>query len=344
MATLIKGISASDNRGRLLFGLFLLAGIVLLLLSAAASISFGAARIDVVTAWKAIFMFDPNSTEHQIIQSLRIPRTVADIIVGASLAIAGAIMQGATRNPLADSGLMGVNSGAAFAIALAFAFIPGSSHTVMLLICFAGAGLGAGLTYLAASINRRGMTPERLVLAGISITMLFGALGTFISIKFSIGKALVYWTSGSVAGATWEEILFVAPWFIGGLLLAIFLSPSISVLSLGEEVAINVGQRTQLIKLLSMLAVLILAGLSTSLVGPVSFVGLIVPHMIRFVVGIDYRRIIPASAIYGSVFMLTADLFGRLVARPNELALGIVFAIIGVPFFLFISRREKRAF
>jgi iron complex transport system permease protein len=344
MNEMIKEQSASVSRGSFIYVLILIAGFVMLLLGAAASISFGAARIDVVTAWKAVFAFDSSSTEHQIIQALRIPRTIADIIVGVSLALAGAIMQGATRNPLADSGLMGVNSGAAFAIALAFAFIPGSSHTQMLLVCFAGAGLGAGMTYLTASLNKRGMTPERLVLAGISITMLFSALGTFISIKYNIGKALVYWTSGSVAGASWEELAFVAPWFVVGTVLALSLAPSVAILSLGEEIAVSVGQRTALVKLLSMLAVLLLAGLSTSLVGPVSFVGLIVPHLMRFFVGIDYKRIIPASAIYGGVFMLLADVSGRMLARPNELALGIVFAIIGVPFFLFISRREKRAF
>ncbi|MFF2885974.1 FecCD family ABC transporter permease [Paenibacillus sp. NPDC057967] len=341
---MMKNQSASVNRGRFIYMLFLVLGFVLLLLCAAASISFGAARINIVTAWEAVFVFDPAITEHQIIQSARIPRTIADIMVGVSLAIAGAIMQGTTRNALADSGLMGVNSGAAFAVALAFAFLPGSSHMQLLLIGFAGAGLGAGTTYLAAALNRRGMTPERLVLAGISITMLFSALGTFVSMKFNIGKALVYWTSGSVAGASWEELLFVLPWFVAGVVLALCLSPSIAVLSLGDDIAVSVGQRTRLVKLLSLLAVLILAGLSTSLVGPVSFVGLIVPHMMRFIVGIDYRRIVPASAIYGGVFMLLADVAGRILARPNELALGIIFAIIGVPFFLFIFRREKRAF
>jgi len=344
MDTMTKNKSASVNRGNFIYWLLLIVGVVLLLVFAAASISFGAARIHIAIAWEAVFDFDPALTEHQIIQFARIPRTIADIMVGTSLAVAGAIMQGATRNALADSGLMGVNSGAAFAVALALAFLPGSSHTQLLLICFTGAGLGAGMTYLAAALNRRGMTPERLVLAGIAITMLFSALGTFVSMKYNIGKALVYWTSGSVAGASWEDIAFVAPWFAAGVVLAIGLSPSIAILSLGDETAVSVGQRTTLVKLLSLLAVLVLAGLSTSLVGPVSFVGLIVPHTMRFVVGIDYRRIIPASAIYGGVFMLLADVAGRLLARPNELALGIVFAIIGVPFFLFISRREKRAF
>jgi iron complex transport system permease protein len=328
--------------GRTIFPLFLLLGVLLLLLAATASISFGAARMDISTAWAAVFAFNPELPEHQIIQALRFPRTVADIVVGISLSVAGAIMQGTTRNPLADSGLMGVNSGAAFSMALVLAFIPGIGYTESLLMCFAGAGLGAGMTYLVASLNKRGMTPQRLVLAGMSITMLFGAMGTFISIRYKVGQALSYWTAGSVAGATWSELALIAPWFVGGLALAFVLSPSIAILSLGEEIAVGFGQRTAQIKLLSMIAVLILSGLSVALVGPVAFVGLIVPHMMRFMIGVDYRYIIPASAVYGGVFMLAADLAGRLVNRPNEVALGIVFAMLGVPLFLFISSRVRR--
>ncbi|MFF2885940.1 FecCD family ABC transporter permease [Paenibacillus sp. NPDC057967] len=330
--------------GRPYFVLFMVLGVLLLLLAAAASLSYGAARMSLTTAWSAVFDFDPNLTEHQIIQSLRIPRTSADIVAGMCLAVAGAVMQGYTRNPLADSGLMGVNAGAAFAMAIALAFMPGQLQTSTLLISFVGAGLGAGLTYLAVSMNRRAMTPQRLVLAGMSITMLFGAIGTFISLNYGIGHALAYWTSGSVAGATWPELKLVMPWFLGGLALSLFIARSITVLSLGEEIAKGFGQRIGLVKLLATLAVLLLAGVSVALVGPIGFVGLIVPHMMRFFVGVDYRYIIPASAVYGGVLMVVADLAGRLINRPSETALGIIFAIIGVPFFLLIASRERRAF
>jgi iron complex transport system permease protein len=336
--------SAPVFRGRTFFVIFLLIGMLLLLVAAAASISFGAARMEISTAWAAVFSFNPELPDHQIIHALRFPRTVADIVVGISLSVAGAIMQGTTRNPLADSGLMGVNAGAAFSMALVLAFLPGIGYTQSLLMCFAGAGLGAGMTYLAASLNRRGMTPQRLVLAGMSITMLFGAMGTFISIRYKIGQALSYWTAGSVAGATWSELALIAPWFIAGLALAFVLSPSIAILSLGEEIAVSFGQRTTQIKLLSTVALLILSGLSVILVGPIAFVGLIVPHMMRFMIGVDYRYIIPASAVYGGVFMLAADLAGRLINRPNEMALGIVFALLGVPLFLFISSRVRREY
>lgn len=144
-----------------------------------------------------------------------------------------------------------------------------------------------------------------------------------------------------MAGATWSELALIAPWFVGGMILAFVLSPSIAILSLGEDIAVGFGQRITQIKLLSTLAVLILSGLSVVLVGPIAFVGLIVPHLMRLIVGVDYRYIIPASAVYGGIFMLAADLTGRLVNRPNEVALGIVFAMLGVPLFLFISSRVR---
>jgi iron complex transport system permease protein len=253
-------------------------------------------------------------------------------------------MQGYTRNPLADSGLMGVNAGAALAMAVTLVFLPGQLQTTTLLVSFIGAGLGAGLTYLAASMNRSGMTPQRLVLAGISITMLFGAVGSFISLNYGIGRALAYWTSGSVAGATWMEIKLVIPWFLGGLALSLFIARSITVLNLGEEIAKGFGQRIVLVKMIATLAVLLLAGVAVALVGPIGFVGLIIPHIMRFFVGVDYRYIIPASAIYGGALMVVADIAGRLINRPAETALGIIFAMIGVPFFLLIASKERRAF
>lgn len=332
------------KKSKLGFTLYMIIGFVLLIICIAASISFGAAKMDIGTAWKAILNFNPDITEHQIIRTLRLPRTFGDIIVGSSLAVAGAIMQGSTRNPLADSGLMGVNSGAAFTIALCLAFFPGYTYYMLSIFSFVGAGLGVGVTYLIASISKRGMTPQRLVLSGISVSMLFSAMSSFIGIKYSIGQKLSYWSAGGVASISWSELMVVAPWFIVGIAIAFILSPSITVLSLGEEVAKGLGQRTIMIKSIASVVVLILAGISVSIAGPIGFVGLIVPHIMRFLLGVDYRYIIPASAIYGGAFMVLADLIGRLINRPYETALGIIFAIVGVPFFLYISRREGRSF
>ncbi len=334
----------TDKKSKLSFTLYMIIGLIFLIIVIVGSISFGAAKMDIDTAWKAILEFNSDITEHQIIRTLRLPRTFGDMVVGASLAVAGAIMQGSTRNPLADSGLMGVNSGATFLIALCLAFYPGHTYFKLSMFSFVGAGIGVGVTYFIASLSKRGITPQRLVLSGISISMLFSAMSSFIGIKYNIGQQLSYWSAGGVASISWSELMVVMPAFIIGIIVSIIISPSITMLSLGEEVAKGLGQKTIMIKFIASLVVLILAGISVSIAGPIGFVGLIVPHIIRFFVGVDYRYIIPASALYGACFMVAADLMGRLINRPYETPLGIIFAIIGVPFFLYISRRERRAF
>ncbi|GBF74163.1 ferrichrome ABC transporter permease [Paenibacillus sp. 598K] len=334
----------SKPHGAIKFTLYIVIGLGLTALMSALSISFGAADLRIATVWEAIFRFDPALRDHQIIQTLRLPRTVADLVVGCSLAVCGAIMQGTTRNPLADSGLMGITSGAAFAIALCLAFLPGYTYGQMMLFACLGAALATGMTYFIASLGKRGMTPQRLVLAGLSISMLFGALCQYLAINYDLGRALAFWTAGSTAGAKWGELLLVSPLFVGGVLLALALSPSVTLLSLGEDVAGGLGVRSGLIKGLSTLIVLVLTGLAVVIVGPVGFVGLITPHMVRYMVGVDYRYIIPACAVYGALLTVSADLAGRLVNRPFETPIGIIFSMIGVPYFLFLARRQRREF
>lgn len=332
------------RRGTANFIMYMFIGLGLLILMSAASISFGAADMSLSTAWGAIFKFNPALTEHQIIQTLRIPRTAANIIVGCSLAICGAIMQGTTRNPLADSGLMGISSGATFAIAFCMAFLPGSSYRNMMLFAFLGAAAATFITYFVASLGKRGLTPQRLVLSGISISMLFGAFSQYLSIKYRLAYALAYWTAGGTAGAKWSELLIVLPFFFLGVIVSIALSPSITMLNLGDDVAIGLGLKTKTVKSISTVVVLILTGLSVIVVGPVGFIGLIVPHIVRYLVGVDYRYIIPATGLYGSLFTVTADLVGRLINKPFETPIGIVFAVVGVPYFLYLSRKQRREF
>lgn len=330
--------------GALNFTIHMIAGVVLLVMISAASISFGAADMSLSTAWGAIFKFDASLTEHQIIQTLRLPRIAANIIVGCSLAVCGAIMQGTTRNPLADSGLMGISSGATFAIALCMAFLPGGSYGQMMLFACIGAAVTTGMTYLIASAGRGGMKPQRLVLAGISISMLFGAFSQYLSIKYRLGFALAYWTAGGTAGAKWSELAVVFPFFVAGMLASIALSPSITLLNLGEDTAVGLGLNTRRVKGFSTLIVLILTGLSVIVVGPVGFVGLIVPHIMRYLIGVDYRYIIPSAGLYGALFTVAADLAGRLINKPYETPIGIIFSIIGVPYFLYLTRRQGREF
>lgn len=332
------------KKGSANFFVYVVLGIVLLLIACFFSISYGAAAIPLKTAWQAIFSFDETLTEHQTILTLRLPRTIADMIVGASLAVSGAIMQGTTRNPLADSGLMGISSGATFAMALSLALMPQFNYIEMLVISCVGASLTTGLTYFVASTGKKGMTPQRLVLAGISISMLFGAMSSYLSIKYKLGHALMYFTAGGTAGAKWGELAVIFPLFVLGVLASIMLSPSVTMLSLGEEVALGLGLNIKRVKIFSTLIVLVLTGLSVVVIGPVSFVGLIVPHMIRFFVGVDYRFVIPASMLYGALLTVVADIIGRVINRPFETPIGIIFSLIGVPFFLYLVKKGEREF
>ncbi|SHO48632.1 iron complex transport system permease protein [Anaerocolumna xylanovorans DSM 12503] len=326
------------------FLFYLVVGSCLLVLVSAASISFGAANMRLLTAWEAVFHFDPALTEHQIIHTLRFPRTVADIIVGCSLAICGAIMQGTTRNPLADSGLMGISSGATFAIALCMAYLPGRTYGATMLFACLGAAITTSMTYFIASLGKRGMTPQRLVLAGISISMLFEAFSQYIAIRYNLGQALAYWTAGGTAGAKWSELAVVAPFFIIGVLTAVALSPAVTLMSLGEEVATGLGLKIRMVKGISTLIVLVLTGLSVIVIGPVGFIGLITPHIVRYLVGVDYRYIIPASGLYGALLTVAADLIGRIINKPFETPISVIFAVVGVPYFLYLARKQRREF
>lgn len=331
------------HSNRTLFIKYMFIGIIALIIMSLASIFLGAADMSINTAYNALFNFDSTITEHQIVQTFRIPRTLANIIVGASLAVCGAIMQGTTQNPLADSGLMGISSGSTFAIAFSMAFFTSATYAQTMFFAFAGAALATFLTYFVASVGKKGMTPEKLVLSGMSISMLFGAFSQYLSIKYRLAFALAYWTAGGTAGAKMSELLIVLPFFIVGMLLSIALSPSITMLNLGEDVATGLGLRTKFIKLVSTLVVLVLTGISVIIVGPIGFVGLIVPHIVRYLVGVDYRYIIPATAIYGALLTVSADLIGRLINKPFETPIGIIFALIGVPYFLYLSKKQRRS-
>ncbi len=253
-------------------------------------------------------------------------------------------MQGTTRNPLADSGLLGITSGSTFAIAICMAFLPGRSYLETMVYSCIGAAMATAITYYMASIGKRGMTPQRLVLAGMSISMLFGSFSTYLAIKYEIGQDLAFWTAGGTANIEWKQLVYVSPLFLIAMIWAIALSPSITMLNFGEELAAGLGVHVNRIKGASTVIVLILTGLSVIIVGPIGFVGLIIPHMVRFMIGVDYRFIIPASAVYGAVFMVSADLLGRLIARPHEMPLGIIFSLIGVPYFLYLVRKQRREF
>jgi len=317
----------------------LFGGAIALLFAIGLSISFGAADVSFTTVWQAVFQFNPDLTPHQIIRELRMPRVLGAAMVGSCFAVSGALMQGMTRNPLADSGLLGLNAGAAFMLAICFAFLPNLPYMYLIMFSFLGAGLGVGIVYGVGSMSRGGLTPMRLVLAGAAVSALLGALSEGVALYFRIGQDLAFWYAGGVSGTKWIHLQIMSPWIFAAMIGAVILSRSITLLSLGEEVSIGLGQKIKTIKIFGMLFVLILAGAAVSVVGAVGFVGLIVPHLTRFLVGHDYRWIIPCSIVLGALLVVLADLSARMINPPYETPIGALIAFIGVPFFLYLARK-----
>jgi iron complex transport system permease protein len=327
---------------RLLGTIILIAGTLLLIFSIGLSIIFGVSDISLGTVWNSIFHYDATNTSHQIIQRLRLPRAVAAVLIGAMLAASGAIMQGMTRNPLASPQIMGVTSGATFMIAIALVFLPGLSNVQLLIFAFAGAGLGLGLVFGVGLLARTGLTPVKLALAGTAITALLGSFSNAMAIHFDVARDLSFWYAGGVANVQWDTVKLLFPAAVIGMILALFISGSVTTLSLGEDVATGLGLKTGAVKIAGVLVVLILTGAAISVGGTIGFVGLVIPHITRFIVGPDYRWIIPCSAILGGILLNFADILSRMVNPPFETPVGALTALIGVPFFIYLARREGK--
>jgi iron complex transport system permease protein len=322
----------------------LLLGGALLGLALLSSIAFGAAAIAPAEVWTALFAFNPESTEHLIIRTLRLPRAAVAALVGAALGVAGALMQGITRNPLADPGILGINAGAALGVVGAVSFLRISSLPVYALFAFAGAALTAGAVYLLGSLGRGGPTPLNLTVAGAALTALLGSFTTgILLLNQRTLEEVRFWLAGSVAGRDLNLLAQVAPYLLGGLILALALGRQITTIALGDDVAKGLGQRTGWVKVLAAIATVLLAGGAVAVAGPIGFVGLVIPHGVRFLVGADYRWILPYAALTGAIFLVLADVAARLALRPVELPVGVMTALIGGPLFVYLVRwRVKR--
>lgn len=330
------------TRPLLLLGLPLCAG--LLGLALISSIAFGAADIAPGDIWAALFAFDATSTEHLIIRTLRLPRAAVAALVGAALAVAGALMQGLTRNPLADPGILGINSGAALGVVGAVFLLNVGSLYLYALFAFGGAALTAGAVYALGSLGRGGPTPLKITIAGAALTALLSSLTTGMLIfNQRTLEEVRFWLAGSVAGRDLQLLLQVAPYLLAGLLLALALGRQITTISLGDDVAKGLGQRTGWVKALTAVATVLLAGGAVAVAGPIGFVGLVIPHVVRFLVGHDYRWILPYATLVGATFLVLADVAARLVLRPTELPVGVMTALVGGPLFVYLVRwRVKR--
>ncbi|WP_163971524.1 FecCD family ABC transporter permease [Oceanobacillus halotolerans] len=309
-----------------------------LFISIAGSIAVGAVDIDITTVWQALVSFDPSINAHQIIQELRLPRAIAAALVGAFLAVSGAIMQGMTRNPLASPSIMGVTDGAAFALVITLAFFPTVSSFGSVASGFIGAGIATTLVFMIGTFSKGGLTPVKLALGGVAIGTMLSSMSSMIALHFQLEKELGFWLAGGLSGTNWNSVIILIASGVIGLALAIGISKSITVLSLGEDIAVGLGQNNQRIKIIAILSVLILTGAAVSIAGAVGFVGLIVPHITRFIMGTDYRWIVPSSAIFGSLLLVLSDIMARMVNAPYETPVGAITSLIGVPFFLYLAR------
>lgn len=307
------------------------------------ALAFGAADISGGQVWQALTT-SRGGDDILIIQEIRLPRAAAAVVVGAALAVSGAIMQGMTRNPLADPGLFGLTAGANAALALAVALFPDLNYYGIMLACFSGAAAGAGLVFGISALNKKGFSPLRIVLAGSAVSAFLYALAEGVALYFQISKDVSMWTAGGLVGTSWKQLEVIAPVIAVGLLASFFLGKHLTILSLSEEVAVGLGQNTARIKVFLFLVIILLTGAAVALVGNMVFLGLMIPHMVRAVVGRDYRFVLPVSALVGASFMLLADLLGRTLNAPYETPVVAIIAILGLPFFLVIVKRRGREF
>lgn len=343
MATLITQLCATKNqlvwsRSRLLVGLVL--GLLLLLVCSLASIALGVIEIPLQTIYAAFTDFN-GSSEHLIVRTVRLPRTLVCLTVGAALAVAGSIMQGLTHNPLAAPDILGIDAGAALAVVMVVCFFNDTSLSVYAGSAFMGAGIAALIVYLLGSLGRNGLTPLKLTVAGAALTAFLASLTTGILVlNQRTLEEVRFWLAGSVAGRDFNLLLQVLPYIAVGLLLALILSKQLTTLALGEDVAKGLGQQTALVKVVAAVSVVLLSGSSVAVAGPIGFIGLVIPHVVRFLVGVDYRWILPYAAIAGAILLLLADISARLLIQPQELPVGIMTALVGAPFFIYLARRR----
>lgn len=316
--------------------------VILLFLSMIVALAFGAADVTYNEAWHAVTMTATSETI-TMLQELRIPRVIGAIAVGAALALSGAMMQGVTRNPLADPGLLGVTAGANAALALTMAFFPSGNYIIITLACFVGAAVGTILVVLVGSLAPSGFSSIRIVLAGAAISAFLYAIADGVSIAFKISKDVSMWTAGGLIGLNWTQLQIALPFVIICIVLSLFLSNQLSILRMSEDVAVGLGQNVVLIKVAIYTLITILAGTAVALVGNLAFVGLMVPHIARKFIGSDYKKILPMSVLLGGIFMVLADLVGRTINAPFETPVAAIVSVLGLPFFLLIVYKGVKA-
>ncbi|CAN7429590.1 iron ABC transporter permease [Devosia sp. Root413D1] len=317
---------------------------VALVVVLALSITVGARPIALSDIWNAVTAFDPTQTNHKIILDLRLPRTLVGLLVGAALGLSGAILQGATRNPLADPGILGINAGATLCVVLGISVFGVTQLSGYVWLAFLGAGAAMLVVYLVASLGREGATPVKLALAGAAVTAALTSVTSAILItNVQTLDQIRFWQVGALTGRTTDILMQVAPFILAGIVLALLTSRILDGLALGDDVARGLGLKVQRGRAMVGFAAVILAGAATAAAGPIAFVGLTVPHLARAFTGPNYRWILPYSMLLAPILLLGADIVGRIIVPPGELQVGIVTAALGAPFFIALVRRRKLA-
>ncbi|MEV8400327.1 FecCD family ABC transporter permease [Streptomyces niveus] len=334
----------TDTRRRRVMGVGAL--VVILVIAGAVSLAVGARALSPTDVWHGLFGApDPDQrlTEIRlIVRTVRIPRTVLAVVAGIALGVGGALIQGYTRNPIADTGLLGVNAGASFAVVTVIAVFGFTNPFQYVWFAFVGAGAAGVVVFGLASIGRGAGNPLTLALAGQGVTVFLGAMTTAVSLSDQKSlNALRFWNSGSVAGVGFDVIWPVTAFIAVGLVLALITLPALNLLNLGDDVARGLGVNIALSRTIGIVAITLLAGAATAACGPIAFLGLMVAHIARYLTGPDYRWLVPYAGLLGAVVLLVSDILGRLVVRPGELDSGVVVALIGAPFFAGLVWRGK---
>jgi iron complex transport system permease protein len=307
----------------------------------AASVMVGPTEITFRQTFDSLVRYDEQVDAHLIARDVRLPRALLALVVGGSLGAAGAVMQGVTRNPLAGPSIMGLSGGASLAGLIALITIPGLSYNGAILASLFGATFGYGAVLLVACLSPAGFSPTRLTLAGAVTSALLASITQGLVIAYAMAGSMLYWTAGGIANVCWDQVVAVLPCFAIGLIAAMWLAPSITVLSLGNEVAIGLGQRAAHVRIAATVAVLLLTAAAVAVAGPVAFVGLMVPHVCRLLVGGDYRRLVPLSTVVGAGLTAWADDIARTAfGSGQEIPLGVVTAVIGAPCFVWLVRNR----
>jgi len=306
-------------------------------------IAVGAKPLPIGTVIDALFHFDPAIFDHAIVRNLRLPRAVLAVVVGASLSLAGALMQGVTRNPLADPGLLGLTAGAAFAVVLAHSVFGFTAMAATPWVAMSGALGAAIIVFFISRMVPGGSTPLSMTLAGAAVTAF---LGTVISVIHLLDQDtfenLRVWLTGSLAGRDITLLWYVGPPMVLALAAGILLAPRVTVLAMGEEVAQGLGVRTGMLKAQLLAVVVVLTACSVALAGPLGFIGLVIPHVVRLYVGSDYRWIVPYAALVGAAYLVSVDIVARIAIPPREISTGIITALVGAPLFVHLVRRRTR--